>query len=350
MPFIRPSLKTLFDRTITDFESEFPGADARLRRSNLNVFAFALSNAVHSLYAYLDYIARQVLPDTAETDVLERHGSLRKITRKAAAFAVGETVLTGTNGTAIPAATRLKRADGFEYETVAEVTIASGSATASFIALEAGKSGNAVASTTLNLVTPIAGINAATTVTSSGITSGSDIESDDSLRARVLQRIQQPPQGGADHDYIAWALEVPGVTRAWVYPRALGLGTVLVRFVRDDDVSLIPGSTDIANVQAHIESLYPNTVDLTVVAPIAVPLNFSIQLTPNTQAVRDAVTAELTDLLRREAEPNGAILISHIREAISLASGESNHVLSVPSADVTHTGGQIATMGVITWL
>jgi uncharacterized phage protein gp47/JayE len=65
--------------------------------------------------------------------------------------------------------------------------------------------------------------------------------------------------------------------------------------------------------------------------------------------VQAAVAAELADLLRREAEPGGTILVSHLREAISIAVGETNHVLSSPAADVTHATGQIATLGTITW-
>ena len=41
---------------------------------------------------------------------------------------------------------------------------------------------------------------------------GTDTENDDDLRMRVLQRIRQPPQGGANHDYVRWALAVPGCT------------------------------------------------------------------------------------------------------------------------------------------
>ncbi len=89
---------------------------------------------------------------------------------------------------------------------------------------------------------------------------------------------------------------------------------------------------------------------MTVVAPIAVPLNFTISgLNPSNQTVKDAIAAELADLLAREAAPGGTILISHIREAISVAAGEYDHVLTSPSANVTHTTGQIAVMGTITW-
>ena len=51
-----------------------------------------------------------------------------------------------------------------------------------------------------------------------GIGGGADVESDEDLRARVLFRKRNPPHSGSKSDYIAWALEVPGVTRAFVSP------------------------------------------------------------------------------------------------------------------------------------
>ena len=47
---------------------------------------------------------------------------------------------------------------------------------------------------------------------------------------------------GDNDDYVAWATEVPGVTRAWCSPNGMGAGTVVVRFVRDDDDDPIPDS------------------------------------------------------------------------------------------------------------
>jgi uncharacterized phage protein gp47/JayE len=120
--------------------------------------------------------------------------------------------------------------------------------------------------------------------------------------------------------------------------------------VRDDDApSIIPDAGEVEAVQEYIDALRPVTAALTVVAPDPVELDFNIAVTPNTQAVKDAVQAELLDLLRREAEPNGTILISRIREAISIAAGEENYSMSAPTADVTHTVNEIAVMGTITW-
>jgi uncharacterized phage protein gp47/JayE len=143
---------------------------------------------------------------------------------------------------------------------------------------------------------------------------------------------------------------VSGVTRAWVYPGEQGDGTVVLRFMRDDDADPIPDAGEVAAVQAALDAERPVTATLFVVAPVATPLDFAIQLTPDTTAVRAAVQAELADLLRREAEPGGTILISHLREAIAVAGGETDHVMTVPAANVPHATGQIATMGVITWV
>lgn len=350
MSFTRPDLPTLINRAEADIETRLPGADARLRRSNLNVLARVHSGAAHGLYGYLEWISRQVIIDTADGDMLERHASIWGVERKAASPAVGNITVTGSNGSIVPADSTLARSDGAQYTTDAEVTITSGTVTIAVTAVEGGQAGNAAAASSLSFDTPIAGVSATATVDAGGLTGGADIETDDDLRARLLARIQAPPHGGALHDYVAWALEVAGVTRAWVYPAELGLGTVTVRFVRDDDASPIPDAGEIAAVQAYIDSVRPVTAAVTVVAPVAVPLNFTIDIVPDTAAIRAAIEAELRDLLRRESAPGATILLSHIREAISLATGENDHVLTAPAANVAHAVGEMATFGAITWL
>lgn len=348
--FSRPSLQNLIDRAQGDIESGLPGADARLRRSNLNVLAGLIAGVSHGLHGHMAWLADQVIPDTAEVEYLDRWATLwLDQPRKAAVAATGNVTFTGTSGTLIPAGTSMIRADGVEYTTDADATLSGGTVTAAVTAVEAGAAGNAIAGVAVTLTTPIAGVTSAATVAGGGLAGGSDTESDDDLRARLLARLKEAPHGGASFDYVNWALEVAGVTRAWVYPQELGIGTVTVRFVRDDDASIIPDAGEVAAVQAYIDALRPVTAQLTVVAPVAVALNFTIAVTPNTAAVKAAVEAELVDLLRREAEPGGTILLSHIREAVSIAAGETNYTMTAPAADVTHTTGQMATMGTITW-
>lgn len=349
MAFTRPTLQTLIDRIAADIEARLPGADARTRRSNLAVLARVQAGAVHGLYGYLDFLARQVMPDTAEAEILDRHASLRGVTRTPATAATGNLTFTGSNGVVIPAGTELQRSDGALYTTGADTTIASGTATAACTARALGATGNAVAGIVLTLTTPISGITNTATVAAGGLVGGTDQESDADLLVRLMEKIQTPPHGGSKADYVAWAKEVSGVTRAWCFPLEGGAGTVYVRFVRDNDASIIPDAGEVAAVQAHLDDVRPVTAAVTAAAPTAVPLNFTIALTPNTAAAQAAVQAELADLIKREAAPGGTLLLSHIREAISLAAGENNHVLTVPAADVVYTASQIGTMGTVTW-
>jgi uncharacterized phage protein gp47/JayE len=352
MPFARPTVQDLITRIQTDVESRLPGSDARLRRNLLYVLARVQAGAVHGLYGHLDWLARQILPDTADAEYLARWADIWGITRLAAVAATGDVTITGTTGAVIPAGTALQASDGTAYTTDAEATLAAGTATAAVTADTAGSAGTQDAGVTLSLVSPISGVNSQATVAAGGLAGGADSETDTALRARLLARIQQPPHGGAAADYIAWALEAhPDVTDAWAYPAEAGLGTVTVRLMTyGATADGIPTQTVIDAVQAHIDTVRPVTAVPYALGPVAVPFDVTISgITPNTQAVKDAVEAEIADLLLRAAEPGGTILVSQLREAISIAADETDHVLVSPVADVTHATGEIATMGTVTW-
>src|SRR6185436_8140801 len=112
-----------------------------------------------------------------------------------------------------------------------------------------------------------------------GIKGGLDIENADGVRARFLLRPQEPPEGGSDQDYEAWALAVAGVTRAWVFPVEDGLGTVVVRFVLDDEEDIFPDAPTVAAVQAALDSERPITAEVTAEAPTPLEVDFTIEIT-----------------------------------------------------------------------
>jgi uncharacterized phage protein gp47/JayE len=348
MSFNRPALTDLIGRVRNDMLSRL-AADDVLRRADAEVMTRVMAGVTHGLYGFIDWLSRQVIYDTAEAEFLERWCSIWGVDRKEAAAATGRVSFTVQSGVVIRSGTLLQALDGVQYQLTADATITAPTASAPVEAVIAAAAGNRAIGQSLALVSPVIGVQS--TTVASELSGGADIETDDALRARLLARIQQPPQGGADYDYVTWALEVPGVTRAWVYPNALGLGTVVVRFVRDNDASPIPDAGEVATVQAYLDARRPVTAQLTVVAPVAAPLNFSIQgLVPATITVQAAVQAELADLLLREAIPGGTILLSHIRAAISAATGETDYALLAPVANVTNTTGNISTMGTIAWL
>lgn len=353
MPWSRPLLQDLIDRDVADIATRMPGADATLRRSNLNVLARVHAGAMHELYGGLSWLANQILPDTCDPDILMRQANIYlQVPQKPATFAQGPVTLVGASGYTLPAGTLLQRSDGAEYTVDADAAVSGGSVTANITAVIAGSAGNSISGTQLSLVSPVDGISSTGTVGASGLANGFDVETTDSIRARLITRLKQPAQGGAAYDYENWATSVAGVTRAWCMPAYLGVGTVAVFIVTDNAPGgPIPSAQTVAAVQAYIAGQCSVIAQggLSVFAPVAAPLNFTIQLTPNTATVQAAVEAELADLLTRESIPAGTLLLSHIRQAISLASGETDNVLLEPTANVVAPAGQMTTMGVITW-
>lgn len=355
MPFSRPALSELITRIRGDMRGRLEIDGPLLRRAMADVLAAVWGGGIHTLYGFLDFASKQLFADTAERDQLLRMAAPYGITPTPAAFAIGNVTATGANGSVIPVNTILRLDTVTTYRVTTGQTIASGTATPPVTALLAGAAANVPAGTALTFESPVPGVSAAAVVATGGITGGVDEEGTEELRDRFLLRLREPPEGGADQDYEGWALAVAGVTRAWVFPAELGLGTVVVRFVQDGNSPIFPDSTAVAAVQTALDANRPITAVASAAAPTDLPVAFTIHIVPDTADTRAAVTAELTDLLRRVAEPGdgagrGTILISQIRTAIGIAEGVSDYTLTVPSADVVPGVGQLPTTGTITWV
>lgn len=353
MPLQRPTLSELETRIFSQLDTQLPDTDSRLTRSEENALAAAQAGGLHELWGYLIWIQRQSFVTTADAgpglDTL--HGSKWGITRKGANQATGTVTFTGTTGSPIPLGTLVQRSDASQYETTAGGVLVGGTAVVAVRAVIPGLSGNLDTGASLTLASPLAGVNS--TSTGGALTGGTDAEGDEDYRARILARIQNAPQGGSLADWTAWTLEVAGVTRAFVTgPETNGGGSVTVYFMMDNTYTNgIPLAGDVATVLAHLvaPTRKPITAEALVFAPVAAPLNFNIQLNPNTLPVQTAVDAALRDLIRRQATPGGTLLISQVREAISTSVGEVDHVLVAPVANTTTSAGNITTLGTRTY-
>jgi uncharacterized phage protein gp47/JayE len=355
VPFSRPSIGELVTRIRGDFRGRLEILGPLLRRALVDVMGAVWGGGIHLLYGYLDWLAKQLSAKTAEREQLLRDAAMYDITPVPATFAVGNVTATGTNGSVILIDTILRLDDTTSYRVTTGQTIAGGTATLPVVAVLAGVAGNVPEGTVLTFESPIAGVDASATVAVDGIDGGEDEEGTEEVRDRYLLRLREPPEGGADQDYEAWALAVPGVTRAWVYPTELGLGTVVVRFVMDGETPIFPDPTAVAAVQAAEEAQRPITAEVTAIAPVDLPVAFTIHVVPDNADTRAAVAAELADLLRRVGEPGdgagrGAVLLSQARTAIGIADGVTDYAMTVPAADVVPAIGELPTLGVITWV
>lgn len=358
MPFSRPSLDTLIGQIAADIQSRLPGTDPLLRRALLTVLGRVHAGGVDGLYGYLDFLSRQIFPDTAELAYLTRWASFWGINRKQPFAGLGGTGALGNNGAIIPAGTIVQRSDGQQYSVFAQVTIAAGIAVPVVTALVPGSAGNCAAGTQLTFVTPISGVNTVLTVDGFGIGGGADTETDPQLLKRLLARVQTPPAAGALYDYVNWALAVPGVTQAWGAPQWQGAGTVGVFFLFN---GAIPNGATVTVVQNAINALAPVTDAPIVLAPVAYNVLPTIHITPDNVTTRAAVTAALAAQFAAEATPrgvtlpagslpDGTIYLSRFRRTISDATGILDSVVTLPAADVVAAAGQIPTLGAITWV
>lgn len=347
--FKRPTLEALKQRMVAGVNAALPEIDANLRYSVVGVLTDVLAGAVHSLYGYLDWISDQTNLLYCSDDNLDAFGLIWGIDRKEATRAVGTVTMTGKNGSVIPIGTTLQTRNGKQYSVIAEATIASQTATVSVEAAEFGVDWNQAEDVVVTLLNPVSGVDSTGAVIS--IAGGADLESDAAYRARILARIANPPQGGSKADYIAWALAVPGVTRAWCNALENGPGTVVVRFMMDDAYTDgVPQSGDITIVAAAIEALRPVTAQVSVVAPATSALAVTVlDLTPDNATTRAAIRAEIADMIARRAEPGGTIYLSDIWESVAQASGVEHFTISVPTADVDYAVGTLPIPGTVTF-
>lgn len=341
-----PTLPALIKRAEGDFERNAPDA---LRRSDAKVAARALSGAVYELYGYQNWIARQSNPATCDEAMLLNWAEWRLDDGPTPAVAAaGVAVVEGANRAVVDAGQLYQSKDGRRYVVDEAATLVGGMASLKLVAEDVGALGN-IESGILTAVTPALGVNAEAVIGPDGIVGGAEKESIEALRARVKAAFKNPSKVGNGADFVEWALEVPGVTRAWPLPRWMGPGTFGLAFVRDGDPEIIPTAAQVAVVQAHLERKRPVTAEVYVFGPEAKPLNFSLQLTPDSTVLRAAVEQSLRVLIDDEGGPGKTLLKTHIHAAISNTPGEADHVLIEPAADVVMAANQVAVPGVFTW-
>jgi uncharacterized phage protein gp47/JayE len=370
MPWSTPTLRSVRELVRDAVNASLPGADANVPNSVLRVMSDNQGALCHLTLQYIDWLSLQLLPDTAETEWLDRHGQIWLVNadgstgRKLATLASGTAQFQGIiDGTVIPAHTTMQSAaampagsdspfDTVTFETLTNITTSAvAPVTGNIRAVDAGAFGNLPDGSGLSINPPVDGVS--NTAFAFNLVGGTDTETDDELRARILQRIQNPPMGGAQADYVTWALAVPGVTRAWANVEQ-GIGTMTVRFMMDDlraDNGGFPLPADIAAVAAYIDQKRPVTVkDCFVAAPIKQFINITINnLNPNTTEAQAEIQAQLEAMLFMMAKPGQTIYSAWVSAAIMQAPSVISFDLVTNTDFVMTDIGYMATLGTITY-
>jgi uncharacterized phage protein gp47/JayE len=344
----RPTRETLIERIKGDLGSRTQGA-AYLKRSFELILSIVLGGVADGLHSHLDWLRKQISPLTCDIDMLLVWGVLVHVPRKGEVPAAGLVTFPASAGAVMPVDRQVRSDAGVFYKVTAATSASNGVITAPVIAVSGGSAGNIGAGAPLTLVTPVDGVTSRGVVGVDGLTGGDDLEKVERYRERVLSALRQPPKGGGPGDYVKWAKENAGVTRAWEFGRRMGAGTVSVGFVMDDRENIIPQAADVATVLAYIGARAPIDLrQLYVQPPIAVPVNMTVNLRPNTAAVRAAALVELRALFRLSAELERSLPQSEVDEAISIADGEVAHEITAISSLNPGSWG-LLTLGTVTF-
>ena len=435
-PFNLPeNQKEVVDRAKTDVKSQLPGSDPFIKNSYIGALITGYGGRIYDLYQQLRVLIKQIFPQTATGEYLERWGFLKKIMKNAASQSSGTVFATGLNGSVIPINSQMNSSNGNLYTvddnyavsnivqiinsitrsgstvivttasshnlaTGIDVTIsganqtdyngthniivvndtvftydipttpatpATGSLQLNVLGVQVsvksvgyGSTQNLSSGSTLSFTNPIAGIDSDAYVTNDQIGGGTDVETDEEYRVRVIEAYQNPVSFFNTPQLIQQAKKVAGVTRVFVREITPNVGQVTIYFTRDNDTdSIIPSTSEVNTVKEKLLEIKPSHVapaDVIVLAPTAKVVNFTFtSISPDTPSMRSSITENLKAFFQEETDV-GATLYAYqynsvIFRTIDLQTGLplNSFVLSAPTGDITTTSSEIAILGTVTF-
>ena len=274
-----------YEEILSSMQNEFKtlaGFDAD-DASDIGIRLKVLAGAIFSEMTNLNWLKKQMFPQTATAEQLDLHAQQRGITRKSATKARG--VLTFSRlriiyyDITIPAGTvcATPGADGLRYVTLEPVTLSSDTLSVD-VAAEAESAGaefNTLAETITVMVTPPTAVTAVKNKLA--FIGGSDQESDEELRARLIESYRNIPNGTNAAFYRDCALKYNDVYSASAVPRARGDGTVDVYVAAKGGVL---SSTRMQAINKDLSALKEVNVDVKVKAPDTVSRDVTVYLYP----------------------------------------------------------------------
>lgn len=123
MPLSTPGFRSIVARARADISQQLPDADPTIAGSILSALVVSVCGRIFALYKHTEQVARQMFPQTAEDQYLERWASYEGLSRSPAASATGQVIFTGTLGAIVPANTALASARGDVYRTASEISL-----------------------------------------------------------------------------------------------------------------------------------------------------------------------------------------------------------------------------------
>ena len=340
-------LRAIYERMRTAFAEETgfvpnDGCDMMVR-------LYALAAEVQSLLAQADWVLDQSFPQTAQGKYLDYHAETRALTRLAAAQAAGVLRFSAPSAAVtdyeIEAGSTAMTTGGVRFETTEKATLRKGETSVDVPAraVEAGANGNAIAGAVhVMSVYPVGITRCENPKAFSG---GSDEESDEKLRERVLESYRRLPNGANAAFYEQEAMRFPNVAAAKAVGRARGIGTVDVYVSTHGGA---PGEALLGEIRAALQKKREIAVDVAV----KVPAEKRVDVTAALEAEQGWTMQEITDAAQealqayftgeRLGEPVYRAKLASILYSVP---GVKNYHLLAPAEDVAVDATELPVLG-----
>lgn len=292
----------------------------------------------------LNEIIQIFFPEWTYGEYLDMHARAAGLSRKSATAAAGKLKVTGVEGTLIPkgfvfSTPATAVTSNVEYATLEDAVIPGDSEERTVYidiqCTENGPVGNVPANSVTLMASPIGGI--ADITNEDAITGGTDDETDDDLRQRIMEHDKSNESSfvGNDADYKRWAKEIDGVGSVAVVPEWEGVGTGTVKLIIMDANGDPANEKTLKDVYNHIMSpenrdkrLAPIGAILTVVTADSVDLTITAQITLEDDADIDGVTAAFKVGLSAyfdEAKQEGCVRYTRVGSVLSGTAGVADY-------------------------
>lgn len=319
---------------------------------DLAVRLYAAAAQVQALEIQAGWVLDQSFPQTAQGAYLDQHAAMRGITRMEGTRAVGtlhfSVELAPASDLTVPEGTVCMTAGEVSFLTTEDAVLRAGElfVDAPARAVEPGSGGNVAPGTVTILTACPIGITRCTN--ERAFSGGSDPESDESLRGRVLESYRRLPNGANAAWYEKTALSHAGVAAAQAVGRARGTGTVDIYIAAQSGT---PEEALLQQVQSDIQENREIAVDAQVLAPQIQQVDLAMQVRP-----ADGYTDEEAKAAAEQAVTaffSGQLLGQGVRlaELSSLVFGlerVSNVRITAPAADVEARQGGLPVLGGLT--
>lgn len=340
---------TLLERMLTYYRNQTKCAPDKA--SDIMIRMQVLAAQLDILCKEAEEAGRQAFPGTATGEYLERHAAMRGLTRKEGKKATGvvsfrRSTPAGYNIN-IPAGTVVQTggAEAMRFVTVRDAVLA-GSLTSVIVTVEAVEPGseyNLKAGSITVMVTPPAGVTMMTHVTA--CQGGTDAETDEDLRKRLLEVCRTPAIGGSPGYYQSMMLAQSGVGKVKVLPAYRGGGTLdLVVYGSTGPLS----EQRLSELQALFDGQRDLGIDVAVRQTVTTPVNLELELAVSEGWEYEAVRAACQEAILAEMgrlEIGEPWLLARMNRVIMSLPGVYNCKIKLPAADAYPLEDRLLVMG-----